>query len=265
MSILQTIIEYKKQELALVKHLKTVKLLEKSIYFDTKTVSLSSYLKRDDKVGIIAEIKRKSPSTGLINDKFNVEELSIGYMQAGASALSILTDNHFFGGKNEDLETARKFNYCPILRKDFIIDEYQIIEAKSIGADCILLIAACLLPKQCKKLAAFAKTLDLEVLLEVKSKEEIDLYINEYIDIIGVNNRNLNTFKTNTSNSIKLFEFLPKELVKISESGISNENQIEELKEVGFNGFLIGSFFMKHEEPNIILKSLVEKYKSLVL
>lgn len=261
MSILQTIIAHKEQEVALAKQLKTVKVLENSIYFESQTVSLSSYLKREDKVGIIAEIKRSSPSTGLINDKFNVEELSIGYMQAGASALSVLTDTHFFGGTNKDLEIARKYNYCPILRKDFIIDEYQIIEAKSIGADCILLIAACLTPIQCKELAAFAKELNLEVLLEVKSKDEIDSYTNEYIDVIGVNNRNLNTFKTDIENSIALYEYLPKELVKISESGISNANQIKELKEIGFNGFLIGGYFMKHEEPNLILKNLIDNYK----
>lgn len=266
MNILETIVEHKKTILQESKELIPTKVLEKSIFFNSHPISLKEYLKREDRVGIIAEIKRSSPSTGTINDKIEVEKLSIGYMQAGASALSILTDYNFFGGKNKDLEIARKYNYCPILRKDFIIDEYQIIEAKSIGADCILLIAACLSPEQCKNLAAFAKTLHLEVLLEVRTREEIDSHVNPYIDLIGVNNRNLTDFTTDLSNSKLLFEHLPKELVKISESGITQASQIKELKEVGYDGFLIGGFFMKQGEPGKACKNIIDNYyKSLLL
>lgn len=263
MSILKTIIEYKKTIIKESKELIPTKVLEKSIFFNSQPISLKDYLRRDDRVGIIAEIKRSSPSTGVINSNVDVERLSISYMQAGASALSVLTDQNFFGGTNQDLEIARKYNYCPILRKDFIVDEYQIIEAKSIGADCILLIAACLSPEQCKNLAAFAKSLQLEVLLEVRTKEEIDSHANTYIDLIGVNNRNLNDFKTDISNSKLLFDHLPKELVKVSESGINNGSQINELKEIGYDGFLIGGFFMKQEEPGRACKSLINSYKML--
>ena len=264
MSILAKIINHKRLLIAESKELKPVKLLEKSIFFHSQPVSLKAYIRREDKVGIIAEIKRKSPSAGIINDKIDVEKLSIAYMQSGASALSVLTDTQFFGGKNEDLEIARKFNYAPILRKDFIIDEYQVIVTKSIGADCILLIAACLTPEQCQNLAAFAKTLELEVLLEVRTKEEIDSHLNEHIDLIGVNNRNLNDFKTDIVNSKNLFEYLPKELVKISESGITKGSQIAALKEIGYDGFLIGGHFMKYDEPARVCKNLIDDYKSLI-
>ena len=160
-SILNKIIDYKKTEIEQRKALYPVKLLEQSIYFNTPTVSFTKFIKRKDKQGIIAEFKRKSPSKGIINNYADVEEVSIGYMQAGASALSILTDNHFFGGKNQDLSEARKFNYAPILNKNFIVDEYQIIEAKSIGADVILLIAECLDKKQIAAFTKLAKELDL--------------------------------------------------------------------------------------------------------
>jgi len=163
MDILEKIIAFKEKEVAERKSLYPTKLLEKSIYFSSETVSLRNYLLREDKAGIIAEIKRKSPSKGMIHKNVSIEEISINYMQGGASAISVLTDAEFFGGKNEDLTIARKYNYCPILRKDFTIDEYQIIEAKSIGADAILLIAAVLTPGRLKELAQVAKSFGLEV------------------------------------------------------------------------------------------------------
>ncbi|MFD1553978.1 indole-3-glycerol phosphate synthase TrpC [Putridiphycobacter roseus] len=264
MSILETIVNYKKTVVQESKDLSPVKLLEQSIFFNSQPISMKEYLKREDKVGIIAEIKRMSPSKGIINDKIDVEQLSISYMQSGASALSVLTDTKFFGGKSEDLEIARKFNYAPILRKDFMIDEYQIVEAKSMGADCILLIAACLTPTLCRSLASFAKNMRLEVLLEVRTREEIDSHTNEYIDIIGVNNRNLNDFKTDIINSKNLFEYLPKELVKISESGITRGSQVKELKDIGYDGFLIGGYFMNQGEPGKACKNLIDDYKSLI-
>ncbi|MCL4160981.1 UNVERIFIED_CONTAM: hypothetical protein GTU68_009527, partial [Idotea baltica] len=172
-----------------------VKKLETSVHYKVKSLSLVEYLNRDDASGIIAEIKRKSPSKGVFNDKIDIEKLSIAYMQAGASALSVLTDKEFFGGTNQDLLMARKYNLCPILRKDFIVSEYQIYEAKSIGADVILLIAAVLTKEEIKDFSVLAHSLGLEVLLEVHTKEEIKKYCDE-VDLIGVNNRDLGTFKT---------------------------------------------------------------------
>ena len=194
MDILEKIIANKRQEVAERKSLIPEKLLERSIFYETTPLSLKKYLLRADKSGIIAEIKRKSPSKGVINPYVSVERTSIGYMQSGASALSVLTDKEFFGGSNEDLTTARKFNFCPILRKDFIIDEYQVVEAKSIGADAILLIAAVLEKDELKRLGKKAHELGLEVLLEVHNEEELSA-INEHVDVLGVNNRNLKTFE----------------------------------------------------------------------
>ena len=191
MNILEKIIVDKYKEVAERKSLVPVKLLEKSTFFEGKVVSMKKYVTHPEKSGIISEFKRKSPSKGMINGAASVETVSIGYMQAGASALSILTDKDYFGGSNEDLKIARKFNFCPILRKDFVVDEYQIIEAKSIGADCILLIAAALEPEKLKSLAYFAKSLGLEVLLEVHDGDELAQSINDGVDLIGVNNRNL--------------------------------------------------------------------------
>lgn len=248
MNILDKIIEHKYKEVEENKSLFPVKLLEKSMYFDSKPVSLKKYLTRQDKTGIIAEFKRKSPSKGIINEFASIERVSIGYMRAGASALSILTDKTFFGGSNSELTAARKYNFCPILRKDFVIDEYQIIEAKSIGADAILLIAACLTKTKTKKLAEFASSLGLEVLFEIHTKEELN-QINNFIDIIGVNNRDLRTFKTNINKSLEIGEHIGTDFVKISESGIDNPKDIVLLKQNGFQGFLIGERFMKTGRP----------------
>ncbi len=249
MNVLEKIIQHKKQEIAERKDIYPVKLLEKSIYFDTPVVSLRKYLSRADKSGIIAEFKRRSPSKGDINPYASVERVSIGYMQAGASALSVLTDEQFFGGKNADLTEARKYNFCPILRKDFIIDEYQIVEARSIGADAILLIAECLDKTQVKELAAFAKSLGLEVLFEVHSAAQLNK-LNEHLDIVGVNNRNLEDFSVSIQTSLDLAPQIPDNFVKISESGISQPASIHQLKQVGFQGFLIGETFMKTAEPH---------------
>jgi indole-3-glycerol phosphate synthase len=263
MNMLDKIITYKKKEVDEKKSLYPIKLLEKSIYFHSPTVSLKKYILRKDKVGIIAEFKRKSPSKGIINQYADVERTTIGYMQAGASALSILTDTEFFGGKNEDLTIARKFNYCPILRKDFIIDEYQIIEAKSIGADAILLLANVLSTKEIKQFTKTAKSLQLEVVLEIRNKHELKS-VNENIDIIGVNNRNLKDFSVNVQHSFELSDFIPKNFVKIAESGIDSAKTIHELKKTGFNGFLIGEFFMKNSRPERTCGQLIEEIKRVI-
>ncbi|GJM32909.1 MAG: indole-3-glycerol phosphate synthase [Saprospiraceae bacterium] len=248
MNILEKIVAHKRKEVAEKKALYPVALLEKSIYFKTPTVSLTKYLQRPDKSGIIAEFKRKSPSKGDINPYAEVEKVSIGYMQAGASALSILTDEHFFGGHNKDLIVARKFNFCPILRKDFTIDEYQIIEARSIGADCILLIAECLEKDQLKQLAKTAKNLGLEVLLEIHSADQLDK-LNEFVDIVGVNNRNLTDFTVNIGASLELSTQIPTGVLKISESGLDDPNAVVKLRRAGFQGFLIGEHFMNSADP----------------
>jgi indole-3-glycerol phosphate synthase len=249
MNILDKIAAYKQQEIAERKELYPVKLLEKSIYFESPTVKMTEYLTRKNASGIIAEFKRQSPSKGTINSYGKPAEIPLQYMQAGASALSVLTDHKFFGAKSQDLETARKFNYCPILRKDFILDEYQIIEAKSMGADCILLIAKMISPVEVQRLAQFARSLNLQVLLEVHNLAEIQANESTEVDLIGINNRNLDTFEVSIENSIQLANYLPNELVKIAESGINDPQTVNLLKKEGFDGFLIGEHFMKHSEP----------------
>lgn len=263
MNILDEIIASKYKEVAERKELYPVKLLEKSLYFESACISLERYLLRPDKSGIIAEIKRKSPSRGDINSYVSVERTSIGYMQAGASALSILTDGPYFGGKNEDLLTARKYNYCPILRKDFTVDEYQIVEAKSIGADAILLIAAALEPARLKELAAFARSFGLEVLLEVRDKAELDAALSENVNVVGVNNRNLKDFVTDVNTSFEMANHIPAGITKISESGISNPKTLLELQQAGFNGFLIGENFMYNSRPERAAANFIREYRQL--
>ena len=220
MNILDQIIEFKRKEVAERKVLCPVSLLEQTPYFSLPVVSLKESLLRDDKTGIIAEIKRKSPSKGVINAAVSVERISRGYVEAGASALSILTDKEFFGGSNEDLITARKFNSCPILRKEFVIDQYQIVEAKSIGADAILLIAAVLSPDEVKKFTDFAHSLGLEVLMEVHNETELKNNLSAGVDLIGVNNRDLKTFTLSIETSKRLAPMIPNDVIKVSESGI---------------------------------------------
>ena len=263
MTILDEILEHKRKEVEERKSLYPVKLLQQSIYFPTSCVSLKKYLLREDKSGIIAEIKRKSPSKGVINPHVSVERTSIGYMQAGASALSILTDKQFFGGSNDDLTTARKFNFCPILRKDFIIDEYQIIEAKSIGADAILLIAAALEPKKLKELCAFAHSLGLEVLMEVHDDVELSNNLEAGADLIGVNNRNLKTFELSVETSKRLSKLIPDSVVKVSESGIESPEEILNLKDYGFRGFLIGQTFMQNSRPERAAMDFIKELRRL--
>ncbi len=262
MNTLDKIIAHKYKEVEERKSLYPVKLLEQSIYFNSPTVSFKKYLLREDKVGIIAEFKRKSPSKGNINKYADVERTTIGYMQAGASVLSILTDTEFFGGKNADLTLARKYNYCPILRKEFIIDEYQIIEAKSIGADVILLLANVLTPQQIKQFAQFAKKLGLEILLEVRDREELNA-VNEYVDAVGVNNRNLKDFSVNISQSYDLVDKIPNEFIKISESGIDAPDTIINLRNAGFRGFLMGEQFMKQSRPEIACANFIKEITTL--
>lgn len=264
MNILDKIIAHKRTEVAEKKELIPVKKLEQSVFMETPCVSLRHYVTRPDKSGVIAEIKRKSPSQGDIHPYVDVEKVSIGYMQAGASALSVLTDTHFFGGKNEDLSLARRMNYCPILRKEFIIDEYQIMEARAIGADAILLIAAVLSPKEVSSLAQFAHSLGLEVLMEVHDQEELERSLNPHLDLVGVNNRNLKDFSVNIQTSLDLAPMIPAEFVKVAESGISDPGEVVRLKQAGFEGFLMGQRFMETAQPEKACARFIEQLQKLL-
>lgn len=246
MSILDSIVEYKKKEVDSCRELVSINELEALPDFSATCHNFKEALINQS--GIIAEFKRKSPSKGIINAVSKVEEVVKGYALAGASAVSVLTDFNFFGGSLDDLQKARKAIQIPILRKEFIIDEYQLIEAKAHGADAILLIAAILDKKRAGLLAKKAHDLGLQVLMEIHEESELDV-LNEYLDVVGVNNRNLKTFEVNLHQSIILFEKIPKEFLKISESGISSAEDIVFLKKHGFHGFLIGENFMKTEDP----------------
>ncbi|GGD96932.1 indole-3-glycerol phosphate synthase TrpC [Planktosalinus lacus] len=259
MNILETIKQHKIKEVAKQKAIYPIKLLEQSIFFESPCVSFSEYVGDPNRSGIIAEFKRKSPSKGDINKYADPEDVTIGYMQAGAAALSILTDEHFFGAKKGDLSTARRFNYCPILRKDFIVDEYQIIEAKSLGADAILLIAKMISVSEIDNFTALAHQLGMEVLLETHTEAEVLNHSDSKADAFGINNRNLSTFEVSVENSIRLAAMLPKSKLKIAESGIDSIATIKQLKANGFDGFLIGEYFMKHSNPAAKCKELINQ------
>ena len=244
MNILDNIITDKKREVILKKSIIPISQLEKSVLFERKTISLSNNLRNSDS-GIIAEHKRRSPSKPNINNSFTVEEVVKGYENAGVCGISVLTDGKYFGGSLDDLLLARASVNIPLLRKEFIIDEYQILEAKANGADLILLIAAVLTQQEIKHLSEFAKSLQLEVLLEVHDLEELQKSIMPSLDMIGVNNRNLKTFEVSLDFSKQLASQIPDEFVKVSESGISTVEAIHELKPFGYQGFLIGENFMK--------------------
>ena len=263
MNVLDTILKQKRKEVEERSKLFPVNLLEKSIFFDLPTISLKKSVR--EKSGIIAEIKRKSPSKGIINPNVSIADIARGYFSAGVSGISVLTDAEFFGGSNEDLMTARKYASCPILRKDFIISEYQIIEAKSIGADAILLIAAALSPENLKAFARFAHSLKLEVLMEVHDENELLCNQAAEVDLIGVNNRNLKTFEVSIETSIKLSSAIQGTQVKVSESGIDNPNAILELKRVGFQGFLIGQKFMEEPDPGKACTDFIDELRKAEL
>jgi indole-3-glycerol phosphate synthase len=239
MTIFDKIIAYKKKELETVDRMTAVRDLENRQLYKREVISLSECLLDNSKTGIIAEFKRKSPSKGIINSEASVVDVISGYLREGASGVSVLTDSKFFGGSSDDLS---------ILRKDFIIDEYQVIESKAIGADAILLIAAALGKSEILNLARLARSLGLEVLLEIHEPKELNM-INQYVNIIGVNNRNLKTFVVNTDISEELADVIPSGFIKISESGISSPEIIKKLKSAGYHGFLIGEKFMCTTDP----------------
>jgi indole-3-glycerol phosphate synthase len=262
-TILQEILDHKKVEVADRRTKVSIHQLEQSPFFKRETISLKQSVADPNKSGIIAEIKRKSPSKGVIHPNVSVEEISVGYARAGASAFSILTDTKFFGGTNEDIITARKLNTCPILRKDFIIDEYQIVEARSIGADAILLIAAALSPSRLKQLRSFATSLQLEVLMEVHDEQELRDNIDSSPDLVGVNNRDLKSFKVDVQLSKSLAPMIPDSIIKVSESGIESPQLIIELASYGFKGFLIGQRFMENGKPEEAARAFIQELNTL--
>lgn len=259
MTILDTIIAQKRIEVANKQALKSINDLEQSVFFNKPTLSLKSSLQDKNKTGIIAEFKRKSPSKGVINQTASLINVTNAYTQFGAAGISVLTDEPFFGGNLFDLEEAT-INTVPLLRKDFMISEYQIIEAKASGASVILLIAACLSPKQVKEMTHLAHQLGLEVLLEIHNQEELE-HINEEVDLVGVNNRNLKNFEVSIDVSLSLIQQIPSSIPVIAESGIDNPNTIVTLQKAGFTGFLIGERFMKEPDPSIAFANFVNELK----
>ena len=262
MSILSKIIENKKQEVAARKIAQPIAALEMKPYFSRETHSLAKKIRQTESPGIISEFKRKSPSKGIINDWSSVEEVAHDYVKAGVSGLSILTDQDYFGGSITDLQTVRDHQNCPVLRKDFMVDEYQITEAKAIGADLILLIAACLSPTEIQAFGKLAQSLGMQVLLEVHNQAELERSICPFVDLVGVNNRDLTTFTVDLNHSYNLVNQIPNDFLKISESGISNPKTIVELREAGFDGFLIGETFMKTTDPAAALDQLAKELKA---
>lgn len=260
MNILEKIVADKYKEVELKKTLIPAKQLEQSVLFDRVSPSLALALK-ESSTGIIAEHKRRSPSKQTINQDTNVGMVARAYETAGVSGMSVLTDIKYFGGSLEDLLLARASVTMPLLRKEFIIDEYQVLEAKAHGADVILLIAAVLSRAQIKTLSERAKSLGMDVLLEVHNSEELQKSIMPSLDMLGVNNRNLKTFEVSLDTSKVLSEEIPNEFVKVSESGISTIDAIKTLKPYGYQGFLIGENFMKSTNPG---KSAQEFIKELM-
>ena len=254
-NILETIIAKKKLEVAERKSEKSIHQLENEPFFTQETLAFKEFLLRKDKSGIIAEFKRRSPSKGIINNEATVSEVISQYEVYGASAISVLTDEEFFGGSLKDLENAAECE-VPILRKDFIIDEYQLFESKAFGADIILLIAACLSKKEVKKFACLAKEIGLNVLLEIHKENELE-HLCEEVDVIGINNRDLKSFKVDIDHSIRLANKIPENFLKISESGIDDPKTIVHLKQNGFSGFLMGEKFMKEKNPGKAFQEFV--------
>ena len=259
MNILEQIVADKYKEVAGKKSIIAINNYEQMPMFASDRKSLKQALLAQGSTGIIAEYKRKSPSKGIINANADVASVTKAYAQS-AAGISVLTDELYFGGANDDIISARKSVNIPLLRKDFMVDEYQLYEARAIGADVILLIAAALSKQQTKQLAQKAKELQLEVLLEVHNEEELN-HVCDGITIVGVNNRNLKTFEVNINTSLDLIRKLPGEMPAVAESGISEVESIVTLRNAGFKGFLIGENFMKHPDPSVAFIRFVNELK----
>lgn len=259
MNILDKIVARKKEEVAHAKTKVSIYELEQYPLYSRTCYSLREAVLDPRRTGIIAEFKRASPSKGLINGTSSVQDVVRGYEDAGASAVSVLTDADFFRGSLDDLTAARSVLNIPVLRKEFVVDSYQITEAKAYGADVILLIAACLTAEEIERFSRYAQSLGLSVLLEVHDAEELARSIFPSIDAIGVNNRNLKDFTVSLEHSYSLVDQIPADFIKVSESGIADPRTIRDLKERGFHSFLIGENFMKTADPMQAIKDFVEE------
>ncbi len=259
MNILDTIIAQKRKE---VEAARKKTLHEERLHLHTqsrKPLSLKAHLMNDAQSGIIAEFKRRSPSKGAINLQADLMSVTDAYVQHGASGLSVLTDHDFFGGSMEDLRAASAQS-LPLLRKDFIIDPLQIDEAKRGGADVILLIAACLSSAEVQSLATYAKSISLEVLLELHEEAELG-HICAQVDMVGINNRNLKTFEVDIDRSLRMAALLPDDMVKVAESGIRTVDEIMLFRDHGFRGFLMGEQFMKQPDPGAAFADFMKNYQ----
>lgn len=256
MNILEQIIDNKRTEVAQRKSVTSVSMLSASNLFNRNTISLVNKLLDPRSTGIIAEFKRRSPSKGIINNTVTPLEVAVGYENAGAAGISILTDEQFFGGADTDLISVRSTINIPILRKEFIIDDYQLYEAKSIGADVILLIAACLTPDEVISLSSKAQSLGLEVLLELHDEDELG-HICDTVDMVGINNRSLKTFDVDIERSLKMAQQIPAGKLKIAESGIDDPTLIKLFRSNGYSGFLIGENFMKSSDPVLAIQQFI--------
>ena len=260
MNILEIIVARKKEEVKASKEKVSIKQLEDYRHYKQKVPSFRDSILKAGANGIIAEFKRQSPSKGNIHAGASVDEIVPGYEKAGVSGISILTDTDFFGGHNNDLTRGRDLCRLPVIRKEFIIDPYQVYEAKAIGASAILLIGAILNRQQALELASLANSLGMEVLFEIHDEAELEL-LNSYVQLVGINNRNLKTFDVDLEQSIRLSTLLPTNMVPIAESGISSADDYFHLREAGFKGFLMGEYFMKHKNPAAACQEFCETIK----
>ena len=259
-TILDEIVAQKRVEILEKQKIQSIEDFKNSENFNLPIKSSKESILDESKSGIIAEFKRKSPSKGFINKDANVKEVVAGYEKFGASVVSVLTDEQFFGGSFDDLIDAKNVLNIPILRKDFIVDEYQVYETKAIGADLMLLIAECLTKNEVYNLAKTAKEIGLEVLLELHSEDQLEK-VNDFIDLIGVNNRNLKNFEVDIEKSKQILKQLPEDLIKVAESGISDPETVKELRQAGFQAFLIGENFMKAENTTLAFEQFVKESK----
>lgn len=259
MNILDTIIAQKRKEVEAARKLSSQYTDAPLQLQKRKPISLKAMLKHNAQPGVIAEFKRRSPSKGAINLQADLMSVTSNYVKHGASGISVLTDRDFFGGSMEDLNAA-SMHPIPLLRKDFIIDPIQIDEAKCGGADVILLIAACLSTSEVQSLAAYAKGLDLEVLLELHEENELG-HICKEIDMVGINNRNLKTFEVDIDRSLRMAALLPDDMVKVAESGIRTVDEIMLFRDHGFRGFLMGEQFMRQPDPGAAFADFMKTYK----
>lgn len=259
-TILDEIVAQKRKEILEKKKTQSINSFKNSEHFNSPILSAKASILDQLTSGIIAEFKRKSPSKGFINKDVLVKDVVVGYEKFGASVVSLLTDEQFFGGSFEDLQQAKEILNIPILRKDFIVDEFQVYETKAIGADLMLLIAECLTKDEVYNLAKTAKEIGLEVLLELHSEDQMEK-INEFIDLIGINNRNLKNFEVDIQKSKQILKQLPQNLIKVAESGISDPETVKELRQAGFQAFLIGENFMKADNPSQAFEQFVKESK----